>query len=128
MEGVKPVKASSSTQQVESKPTDSKDEDDDDTGSADTNLGDDPPDLKEFKASIQNFNIPQQDLDKINFKGGGGTRKEQYPLLRDIAKNLHQKTKIEEFLDKTTDEVSGGKHKIKSVNELKIILEELKKT
>ena len=36
--------------------------------------------------------------------------------------------KSEDFLNKTTDENSDGRHKIKSVNELEKILEELKKT
>ena len=102
-------------------------DDDDDKDSEETNLGDDPDKLQSFFESIKSYGVLQLDLNKINFKGGGITRKAQYPLLQQIAKELYQKRNSEQFLNKTTDQISGGRNKIKSIDELNKALEILKK-
>ena len=101
---------------------------DNDGDSDETELGgDDPETQKLFLASIQNYGVPKEDLDKILWRGGGRTRKDQYPMLQKISKELFQRNQSTEFLNKTTDLVSDGKHKIKSVTELNKILNEIKK-
>ena len=118
----KPVITSSSSKKSKD------DDDDDDRDSIETNLeGDDPDKLQSFLEKIGSYGIEQQDLSKIIFKGGGVLRFKQYPMLQKIAKELYQKNNSQQFLDKTTDLVSNGKHKIKTVSELNNILEELKK-
>ena len=108
--------------------TSSKSKDDDNSDdSIDTNLGDDPENLKPFIESIKSYGVAQEDLDKINFKGGGVTRKQQYPLLQQIAKSLFQQNNSKEFLNQISDKSDGGKHKIKSVVELNKALQKLKK-
>ena len=108
------------------KPTSSKKGKDDDD-SDETNLGDDPNNQKLFFESIASYGVLQSDLDKLILKGGGKTRIDQYPLLQQIAKELYQRKIPEKFLNKTTDQITGGKHKIKSVSELTKTLDKIKK-
>jgi hypothetical protein len=99
----------------------------DDGDSEETDLGDDPENQKLFLASIQNYGVKNEDLDKLVFKGGGNYRKTQYPLLQQIAKELFQQNNSKEFLNQISDQITGRKHRIKSVSELNKALENLKK-
>ena len=107
--------------------TSKKGKDDNSDDSAETNLGDDPENLKLFLSTIESYGIEKEDIDKIVFKGGGNHRKQQYPLLQKIAKELFQQNNSKEFLNQISDKGDSGKHKIKNVPDLKKSLNLLKK-
>ena len=100
---------------------------DDDGDSEETDLGDDPDKLQTFLEKIESYGIQQDDLSKVIFRGGGGTRSKQYVILQKIAKNLHKEDRSKEFLFITTDKNSNNKHKIKSESELKKISDNIEK-
>ena len=124
LEGVTPVKASSSAQPVEAKP-EPEPEYPDSPKSGDTKV-EDPPKMKEHKDLLKtNYQIPYDVTNSIDYRGST----EKIGLMNEIALRLFQRNRSNEFLEAvaTTGSTTTGKRSLKTPQQLQAMLEVIKK-